>query len=77
MPRWGSATDSFLEKELLCCGKTECSTLVRLRLSVYALVTQVSLLLVFMAGGEEPQHHCCRPCAAPAPSHHNLGLIVL
>jgi hypothetical protein len=39
-PRWGLAIGSFLGKELLCCGKTKRSTLVRLRLSIYATIIQ-------------------------------------
>jgi hypothetical protein len=59
-PRWGLATCSFLKKELLCRGKIERSTLVRLHLSVYASVIWVSLIVLFMAGGvggEESRHH--------------------
>jgi hypothetical protein len=37
-PRWGSATSSFLENELLARGKTGRFTLVRLHLSVYISV---------------------------------------
>jgi hypothetical protein len=46
----GGATGSFLEKKLLCRCKTGCFTLVRLHLSVYALVILLSLTVPFMVG---------------------------
>jgi hypothetical protein len=79
-PRWGLATGSFLQKELLCRGKIERSTLVRLRLSVYASVIWVSLIVLFMAGGvggEESRHHHWRPCAMLTPGCLSLGLVVV
>jgi hypothetical protein len=75
----GSAIGSFLEKELLHCGKTECSILVMSCLFVYSSVIQVSLIVLFMAsgvGGEEPCHHHCRTCATRTPSRRSLGLSV-
>jgi hypothetical protein len=56
MPRWGFAIDSFRRKELLCHGKTGCSTLLKMCLFVYASVVWASLVTLFMAdsmGGEE------------------------
>jgi hypothetical protein len=70
---------SFLGKELLGHGKTWCSTLVKLRLSICVSVIWASLVTLFMAsgvGGEGLWHHHCRLYATLTPGRCSLGLSV-
>ena len=62
---------SFLGKELLGRGKTWCSTLVKLCLSVCVSVVWSSLVALFMTGdvgGEELRHNHYRLYATPTPN---------
>jgi hypothetical protein len=60
----------------MCHGKTKCSTLVRLHLSVYTSVIWVSIIVLFITGDvgdEESRHHHCRPYAVPTPRCRSMG----
>jgi hypothetical protein len=48
--------------------------MVKLRLSVCTSVVWASLVVLFMAGGEELRHHHYRLCAVTTPSRRSLGL---